>query len=356
MGFDANAGGISALVGRLGAISYYQELFTLAFGDSTVTEARIQRALANFERAMVSTGGRWDTAYTSGFSATAANRGLNISLPGFSAQEERGHQLFMNGPVAGGAGCAGCHVPPTFALAANSQSHGLDAGETRVFKPSSLKNIAPLQSCMHDGRLTSLADVIYFYDSGVQAGPALDNRLIGRNGLPRRLNLSPPDKPALEAFLRSLNDTAFLTDPKFTQPFSLGFRLVQSQKATATARLMLQEAPVELVVARGDPAEVLEPAQHGLDPPAILVAALVILDRAFAVAAVGDHPLHAHSFADQQVSALHVGVLPESGRGGEPPQDVDKRVDLCRPAARRDANGIGSRAPFAPPAERCALM
>lgn len=219
MGFDAGAGGIAALIARLQALTYYQELFSFAFGDSTVTEARIQRALANFERAMISASSRWDTAYAAVFSATAPNRGLAIPLPGFTVQEERGHQLFVNGPAAGGAGCAACHVPPTFALAANSQSNGLDAGETRIFKTPSLKSIALSRFYMHDGRFSTLAEVIDFYDAGVQAGPALDNRLIGGNGLPRRLNLSPADKAALEAFLRTLTDTTLAADPKFANPF-----------------------------------------------------------------------------------------------------------------------------------------
>lgn len=219
MGFDASNGGVTALVARLQAIGYYQELFTLAFGDSTVTEDRIQRSLANFERAMVSAGSRWDTAYTAVFSPDAPNRGLDTPLPGFSAIEERGHQLFMATRQNGGAGCAACHVPPTFALAANSQSNGLDAGETRIFKSPSLKNVGLSKFYMHDGRFSTLAAVIQFYDSGIQAGPALDNRLIAPNGTPRRLNLSEADKAALEAFLLTLTDNQITSDPKFSNPF-----------------------------------------------------------------------------------------------------------------------------------------
>ena len=110
-------------------------------------------------------------------------------------------------------------MPPTFALAANSQSNGLDAGETRIFKSPSLKNVGLSKFYMHDGRFSSLAEVIQFYDNGVQAGPALDNRLIGPNGTPRRLNLSVADKAALEAFLLTLSDPNITTDPKFSNPF-----------------------------------------------------------------------------------------------------------------------------------------
>jgi cytochrome c peroxidase len=62
-------------------------------------------------------------------------------------------------------------VPPTFALNANSRSNGLDAGETVVFKSSSLKNVALGSAFMHDGRFSSLAQVVEHYNAGVQSGP-----------------------------------------------------------------------------------------------------------------------------------------------------------------------------------------
>ncbi|OSZ70543.1 hypothetical protein CAP39_06085 [Sphingomonas sp. IBVSS1] len=219
MGWDNAAGGINALIARLQGIAYYQELFTFAFGSPTVTEARLTQALAQFERAMISSSSRWDTAYAAVFSATAPNRNLNATLAGFSDQENRGRQLFMTGQGGGGAGCSACHVPPTFALAANSQSNGLDAGETRVFKSPSLKSVALSRAFMHDGRFATLAEVVEFYNSGVQAGPALDNRLRGPGGAPQRLNLSAADKAALVAFMETLTDSNLTADSRFSSPF-----------------------------------------------------------------------------------------------------------------------------------------
>ena len=218
MGWDTAAGGIPALITKMTATSYYPDLFTFAFGSATITEARIQQALAQFERAMVSTGSKWDTGYATVFSATAPNRNLNADLSNFTAQENRGKTLFMTGPGAGGAGCAACHVPPTYALAPNSLSNGLDAGETIVFKSPSLKSVAITGQYMHDGRLATLADVVEHYNSGVQNGPALDNRL-KQGGAPQRLNLSTADKAALVAFLQTLTDTSLAADAKFSNPF-----------------------------------------------------------------------------------------------------------------------------------------
>lgn len=213
-----NAGGIDALIAKMRTLEYYPALFEFAFGDATITEARMQRALAQFERAMISADSRWDRAYAQVFAPGAPNRNLNVDLPGFTAQENRGRQLFMTAPNTGGAGCSACHQPPTFALDRNSRSNGLDAGETTEFKAPSLKNVALSAFFMHDGRFTSLAQVIAHYDNGVLNGPALDNRLRQGNN-PQRLNLSQADQAALAAFLGTLTDTSLTTDPRFGNPF-----------------------------------------------------------------------------------------------------------------------------------------
>lgn len=219
MGFDASNGGLAALFTKMQALQYYPQLFALAYGDSAITEARIQRALAQFQRAMVSTGSRWDRGYALNYSPALPDRGLSLPIASFTPQENRGRHLFITGPDQGGLACAACHVPPTFALAANSRSNGLGPGETAIFKSPSLKNVGLSGSFMHDGRLPSLEQVVEHYDSGVQAGPALDNRLRGPNGVPRVLNLSADDKAALVAFLRTLTDNTLIVDTRFSSPF-----------------------------------------------------------------------------------------------------------------------------------------
>ena len=219
MGFVAGAGGIPALITKMNTSLYYPDLFTFAFGDSVITETRIQQALAQFERAMISSSSRWDTAYAQVFNPNANNRGLGTTLPGFTAQEDRGRELFIAGPNNGGAGCGACHQPPTFALAGNSRSNGLDAGETVIFKSPSLKSVALSKAFMHDGRFASLEEVVEHYNSGIKLGPALDNNRLAPNGVPLRLNLSVDDKAALVAFMKTLTDTTLTTDPKFSDPF-----------------------------------------------------------------------------------------------------------------------------------------
>jgi len=219
MGFDAANGGIDALLGKMRGLPYYPELFTFAYGDATIDESRVQRALAQFQRAMVSVNSRWDAGYAANYDPALPDRGTARPIAGFSAAENRGLVLFMTPRNRGGGGCSACHQPPSFGLVANSRSNGLDAGETRVFKSPSLKNVALSGAFMHDGRFTTLEQVVEHYNSGVQNGPALDNRLRAGNGQPLVLNLSDADKAALAAFMRTLTDPVLTTDAKFGSPF-----------------------------------------------------------------------------------------------------------------------------------------
>jgi cytochrome c peroxidase len=219
MGFDPAHGGLEALFIKMGGLAYYPELFRLVYGDATITEDRIQRALAQYVRSLVSVNSRWDAGYAQVFNPQTPDRGLGSDVPGLSVEENRGKNLFLLPPPQGGAGCAGCHVAPTFSLAANSLSNGLDAGETRIFKAPSLKNVAVTGPYMHDGRLATLEQVVEHYVSGVQNGPALDNRLRGPGGQPQRLALNATDKAALVAFLKTLTDTTLNGDVRFSDPF-----------------------------------------------------------------------------------------------------------------------------------------
>lgn len=227
------------LVERVGAKAYYPFLFTQAFGDATVTSDRIARALAQFSRAIVSYRARFDEGL-------AATGNVQAGFPNFTAEENRGKQLFL-----GPAGCAACHLdegrPPggarqnqaVFYIAA-PVNNGLTAGgpsddagvgaitgrrqDMGRFKAPSLRNVALTAPYMHDGSLATLADVIDHYDKGVLAHPNLDPRLQeptrpAGTVVPRRLNLTAADRAALAAFLGTLTDQALLTDPKFADPF-----------------------------------------------------------------------------------------------------------------------------------------
>ena len=225
MGFDATHGGFAAVLTKMQTLPYYPELFKWAFGDSAITETRIQNALAQFQRSMISATSKWDRAYAVVYSSngnvnTPQNFGRTLAgnnIPEadrFTASEDRGRALFIQGPNNGGKGCAGCHQPPTFALDPNSRSNGLDQGETKIFKSPSLKNVALSGRFMHDGRFSTLEQVLAHYATGIQAGPARDNRLpVGGIGM------TAQEQADIVAFLHTLTDTTLNTDTRFANPF-----------------------------------------------------------------------------------------------------------------------------------------
>lgn len=96
----------------------------------------------------------------------------------------------------------------------------LDAGAGGGrFKSPSLRNIAIRAPYMHDGRFATLEEVVEHYDNGIQFSPNLSPAFIAAPGQPVRLGLTAEEKAALVAFLNTLTDAAFLTDPRFADPF-----------------------------------------------------------------------------------------------------------------------------------------
>ena len=227
------------LVAKVTATSYYPPLFAAAFGSPSVTRDRVSRALAQYVRSLVSADSRYDRAFAAG--------GPPNFAAVFTAQEVEGERLFRT------AGCAACH---TTAAQVSDAVHntGLDAvsadtGAGRgAFKAPSLRNVAARPRFMHDGRFTTLAQVVDFYDSGVQPNPGLDPRLRNPDGSPRRLNLTAAQKASLVAFLHTLTDSAFLAAPRFANPFAP--TTVAPPAAAVTMRANAYQ-PATLTVQRG---------------------------------------------------------------------------------------------------------
>ena len=83
-----------------------------------------------------------------------------------------------------------------------------NAADEGKFKVPSLRNVAVTGPYMHDGRFTTLEEVIDHYDHGVLRSPTLDPNLAKHPDT--GLGLSAADKTALLAFLRTLTDDAFI--------------------------------------------------------------------------------------------------------------------------------------------------
>jgi cytochrome c peroxidase len=216
---------LDTLVARLKTKAHYPVLFQKAFGNQTITSDKIANALAQFVRSIIS--------YQSKFDAGRAvinppQDPVQTPYPNFTAQENQGKQLFFSPQLA----CAACHGTETF-TAPMPKNNGLEnpsvdkgvGGISNIallagdFKVSSLKNIELTAPYMHDGRFTTLEQVVEHYNSGIVANPNLSPQLRNPDGTPKQMNLTTGQKAALVAFLKTLTDRAITTDAKFSDPF-----------------------------------------------------------------------------------------------------------------------------------------
>lgn len=208
-----------ALLKALAADARYAPLFRSAFGTAEVTDERVRKALAQFIRAMVSS----DSRYDRGASKVAS---VEDDFPNFTAQENRGKAVFLrNCNLCHHIG-EGKHVAffDTFRALCNgtdADANAPDGGrgditlnptEVGQFRASSLRNVAVTAPYMHDGRFDTLEQVIEFYSTGVKRHPNV--------GAVGRFGFNGGDKAALVAFLNTLTDETFLTDPKFSDPWA----------------------------------------------------------------------------------------------------------------------------------------
>ena len=92
---------------------------------------------------------------------------------------------------------------------------GLASDQGR-FRVPTLRNVAVTAPYMHDGSAETLDDVLQHYIRG-GTGDGADNP--HKDGLIRPLSLDERDVEDLIAFLESLTDTAFLEDPRLSDPW-----------------------------------------------------------------------------------------------------------------------------------------
>jgi cytochrome c peroxidase len=230
---DEMAQNLERLVAELRKDAKYRKLFETAYGE--INRASIARALASFQRSLISANSRYDQFL----------RG-EITL---DAQEELGRKLFMAHPDVKvslrGANCIDCHSQ--FLTSGSSarydgfSNNGLDdevhlqpglqavtgnPAHRGMFKVPSLRNIALTAPYMHDGRFNTLEEVLDHYDRGIKNSSTLspliveaDNRGAAASGR-ISLHLTPPEKAAIIAFLHTLTDQDFVTAEPFSDPFA----------------------------------------------------------------------------------------------------------------------------------------
>lgn len=213
-------------VRKLGNTAPYPALFQSAFGNQGITGPNILKALAQFERTLISADSPYDRYLAGKYRPTAA--------------EMRGMQLFENNPDAKkgirGANCGHCHGGPKN-FKELFHNNGLDriftdAGREKVtgqpmdkgrFRVPTLRNIMLTAPYMHDGRFKTIREVLDHYSEHIQQSQTLSSFLqdISNEENGQTLALHDTEKTDIIAFLGMLSDSAFVSNPAFSNPHSI---------------------------------------------------------------------------------------------------------------------------------------
>ena len=193
----------------------YPILFEQAFGTSTIDSILLSKAIAQFERTIISDNSKFDQ-YLLGQSS-------------LSPEEQEGFNIFMDEERGD---CFHCHGSQNNPLWTDNKFHnnGLDAAPTDLglavfsgdpndngkFRTPSLRNLAFTSPYMHDGRFTTIDAVIDHYSEGLQDSPTIDPLMkkVDDGGV----QLTEVEKINLKAFLLSLTDFEFINNPNYSQP------------------------------------------------------------------------------------------------------------------------------------------
>jgi cytochrome c peroxidase len=198
---DEMNGSMDQVLAKLKSTSGYVDAFEKAYPGEGITPDTLRKAIACFERTLVSRSSPFD-------------HWISGNQTAISSSAKRGFRLFV-----GKADCVVCHQPPNFT---DEGFHNIglkndhDNGRFEVvpikavkggFKTPSLRGVTGSSPYMHNGVYATLEEVIDHYDRGGDDKQNLDPNM-------KPLNLTSREKGYLLEFLKSLS-----TDPvSFTLP------------------------------------------------------------------------------------------------------------------------------------------
>lgn len=206
---------------RLQQSAFYKPLFEGAFGNASIDSLLIAKAIAQFERTLISNNSKYDRVL----------RGESH----FTEDELQG-LILVNEMDKGD--CLHCHITDANALGTTAKfsNNGLDAifdasnyqdkglgnttknlSDNGKFKIPSLRNVALTAPYMHDGRFQTLEEVVDFYNSQVHPSANVDHKM--RTALDGGAHLTKREKQQIVAFLHTLTDSVFIQNPEFSNPF-----------------------------------------------------------------------------------------------------------------------------------------
>ncbi|MCO5248493.1 MAG: c-type cytochrome [Chitinophagales bacterium] len=217
----------NTVVERIQAVPTYREKFKKAFNTEAVTSDLITKAIEQYVKTLV--------VYNSDFDkAMRGEKELSVAA-------KRGQALFNTEK----ADCFHCHTTPELLVHGSTtfMNNGLDlidnpndfsdwglggftgkSSDNGKFKIPTLRNLRATAPYMHDGRFSTLEEVIDFYNQGPKFSPSLEPIMIAEAN--RRvlefnrwgLGITEEEKKDLIAFLESMTDNSYLNDPHYLAP------------------------------------------------------------------------------------------------------------------------------------------
>lgn len=188
-------------VKRIGGIDGYRKRFQNAFGTDKVTIDLIAKAIATFERLVLSGNSPYDR-FKAGDKAA------------LSAAQQRGMEIFFSN----NARCDSCHEGVNFTngkyanVGIGMEKPAPDLGRYEIskqeedrgaFKTPTLREIANTGPYMHDGSLKTLEEVVDHYNKGGVGASGKKNKWLHQDVRP--LNLKDDEKKDLVEFLKALS-------------------------------------------------------------------------------------------------------------------------------------------------------
>ncbi|MEO1034004.1 MAG: cytochrome-c peroxidase [Pseudomonadota bacterium] len=165
---------MAEIVARLALIPEYQTLFDAAFdGPEPITETNIARALATYQRTLITQRTRFDSFLAGDETA-------------LTPAEVVGLNKFING------GCTDCHAGPMLADNLIDATKPIITNKPAVRTPT-MRNVELTAPYMHDGSRATLRQAIELYEDREDLGVTLDDDDFGD----------------IEVFLRTLTDDGF---------------------------------------------------------------------------------------------------------------------------------------------------
>jgi len=197
---------LDQIIGKLKKDKLYPALFSNVFGSPGINSQRILRALAQFTASLVSADAKYDQ--------------VKRGTAQFNQYEKTGYEIFQQK-------CARCHQEPLFTdfsyrnTGMEMDSTLKDFGRMRItgrkedslkFRVPSLRNVYLTFPYGHDGRFSTISDVLEHYNSEIVESATLDSSI--RKGI----TISENERFYLITFLGTLTDSSFVKNPLFADP------------------------------------------------------------------------------------------------------------------------------------------